>query len=292
MIIDSHAHYTHKLYDGEFEYLDYRSGEFSISRADRRGMLEAMAQGGIALCIEPSTSLEKIEGQIAFVKAHAPYMRLALGVHPKNCTLSSWEDREKLRGFVLDNQVVAIGETGLDYSLGPDEAEKQRQKDWFCYQIDLAHERQLPLILHIRDADREALEILRSYRDRLCGGVAHCFHGDAQTAMAFAELGFTLGIGGKLLGQDAEGENLRETVKQVPLSTILVETDAPYIKPDISHLRDSRKQRSKVRNSSLILPAVIDTIARLRGEDRNRVEETIYTNTLRVFRLKEGGETG
>ena len=289
MLIDSHAHYSHKLYAGEFDYLDHQGGGFCVSRADLGGMLEAMAKSGIELCIEPSTSLDKIEEQIAFVKAHAPYMHLALGVHPKNCALSSWEDREKLRRFVIDNQVIAVGETGLDYSLGPDEAEKQRQTDWFCYQIGLAHERQLPLILHIRDADREALEILRAHRDRLCGGVAHCFHGDAQTAMAFTELGFALGIGGKLLQANDEGRLLRETVKHVPLTAILVETDAPYIKPDISHLGNGRKQRSKVRNSSLILPAVIDTIAQLRGENRERVEETIYTNTLRVFRLKESG---
>lgn len=288
MIIDSHVHYSHKLYEGEFDYLDDWDGDFHISRADRRGMLEAMEQGGIALCIEPSTSLDKIEAQIAFVKAHAPYIRLALGVHPKKCTLSSWEDREKLHRYILDNQVVAIGETGLDYSLGPDETEKVQQKNWFCYQIGLAHERQLPLILHIRDAGREALEILWAHREQLCGGVAHCFHGDTRTAMAFVELGFTLGIGGKLLGQDAEGETLRETVKQVPLSAILVETDAPYIKPDISHLRNSRKQRSKVRNSSLILPAVIDTIAQLRKQPRETVEEAVFQNTLRVFGLDRG----
>lgn len=285
MIIDSHAHYTHKRYEGEFSYLNWGEEGFSLARADRKGLLEIMERSGIALCIEPSTSLDKIEDQLALAAEHAPYFRLALGVHPKKCALTAWEDREKLHAFVMDNEIVAIGETGLDYAMRPEELDKPCQKQWFCYQIRLAHEQQLPLILHIREADEDALEILTQHKDLLHGGVAHCFGGDYQTAMAYIDLGMTLGIGGRLLHDDAQGLILQDTVKRVPLTSILAETDAPYILPDIRNLPYSGKQRKKARNTSLILPAVIEKIALLRGEPREAVEEAIYENTLRVFRL-------
>ena len=97
-------------------------------------------------------------------------------------------------------------------------------------------------------------------------------------------------MGGKIWDKGLEGEQLRETVRQIPLSAILVETDAPYIRPEITHLADSRKQRQKVRNSSLILPRVIETIANLRSLPLDLVENTIYQNTVRVFRLHEGDQ--
>lgn len=283
MIIDSHAHYCHKLYTGEFSYLDWDGEAFFLARGNRQQLLSVMQEKGIALCIEPGTSLEKAADQLAMQAEFAPYFQVALGVHPKKCSLTPWEDREKLRQLVLNHSIVAIGETGLDYSVPPEELDKQCQKKWFAYQIALADERQLPLILHIREADRDGLEILQQNKQLLHGGVAHCFGGDYETAMSYVDLGFALGIGGRLLQNDSLA--LQETVKKVPLSAILLETDAPYIRPDISTLPYSGKQRKKARNSSLILPAVLERIAQLRGEPRQVVEEAIHQNTLRVFKL-------
>jgi TatD DNase family protein len=101
--------------------------------------------------------------------------------------------------------------------------------------------------------------------------------------MELVELGFALGIGARVLQE----EQLQDVVRRVPLTALLAETDAPYIRPDISHLPGSGKQRKKVRNSSLILPAVIEKIAHLRGEDPAEVEKVIYQNTLLVFRLTD-----
>lgn len=287
MIIDSHAHYSHKRYADEFPYLDRKDGCFCLSQGNRRDMLEAMARSGIRLCIEPSTALDKIPEQLSLAAAHAPYFRVAIGVHPKKCGEAAWEDREQLCGYAQESPVVAIGETGLDYSVAPEALDKACQEKWFLYQISLAHAYALPLILHIRDADQDALRILRQHREQLHGGVAHCFGGDYQTAMAYIDLGFALGIGGRLLHDDAQGKILQDTVRRVPLSAILVETDAPYILPDIRDLPYSGKQRKKARNSSLILPAVIEKIAQLRSEPANAVEEAIYGNTIRVFRLDQ-----
>jgi len=298
-IVDSHAHYCHNVYAGEFTYLDYGSEGFYLSRGDRWDLVGAMERAGIELCIEPSIGLERIEAQLALVEAHGPYFRLALGVHPKECVRTPWKDRKKLRQYVKDDRIVAIGEAGLDYHLPQKEQKRLYQKMWFAYQIRLAHERGLPMVLHLREADqdilklqdrqadRDALKLLRRYRHLLHGGVNHCFGGDYETAMAYIDLGFALGIGGRLLRNDTLGLTLQDTVRRVPLTALLLETDAPYILPDLRDLSCTGKQRKKVRNSSLILPAVLDKIAELREESREAVEETIYRNTLRVFRLEE-----
>lgn len=285
MIIDSHAHYSHSLYEGDFTYLDHQQGQYCVREGNRRLLLEEMTRRGICLSIEAGTELEKAEAQLAVAAEFAPYLRSTLGIHPKHCAHLPPQAMEQLRALVEANDPLAVGETGLDYSIPPEKLDKAAQQAWFIRQIELAHEKQLPLVLHIRDAYGDALQILRQHKGMLHGGVAHCFGSGPADAMACVELGFAIGVGGKVLRE----QQVAEAVATVPLEALLVETDAPYIRPDISHLPGSGKQRRKVRNSSLILPAVIGKIAQLRGQDPGVVEETIYRNTLRVFRLGEGG---
>lgn len=286
MMIDSHAHYSHSLYEGDFTYLDYQQGAYCIREGNRRLLLEEMARRGILFAIEAGTELEKIEMQLAVAAEYRPYLRPTLGIHPKHCAHLQPQALEQLRALVDANHPLAVGETGLDYSVPPEKLDKAAQQYWFVRQIELAHEWKLPLVLHIRDAYGEALQILRQHRDILHGGVAHCFGSGREDALACVELGFALGIGGKVLQE----QSVQEAVAAVPLESLLVETDAPYIRPDIRHLPGSGKQRKKVRNSSLILPAVIERIAQLRGQSPQLVEDAIYRNTLRVFRLEEGGQ--
>ena len=144
----------------------------------------------------------------------------------------------------------------------------------------------LPLVLHVRDADEDALKILRRHKKRLHGGVAHCFKSDHTVAEQYIELGFAIGVGGKLFSNNEEGEALRDTVKRVPLTALLVETDAPLVLPDLRGSDFSSSKIGKLRNTSLILPAVIRRIAEIRGEEPETVEDAIYQNTLRVFSLK------
>lgn len=285
MIIDSHAHYSHHLYENEYKYISQHDGKLVLVRSNRQEMLADLQQCGIEFCIEPSTRLSLTDHQLKVVDMHSTYLRPALGVHPKYCHEATWEDRGRLRECVLSHNPIAIGETGLDYSVEPSQLKKLYQKMWFFYQIRLADELHLPLILHFRDAYQEGLKLLTRHRDLLHGGVAHCFSRDYQTAMDFIDLGFAIGIGGKLLSDNEEGLRLQDTVRRIPLESILVETDAPYIKPDLSIESCSPSQKSKARNSSAILPIVIDKIAELRDEDRDLIEETIYQNTLRVFQL-------
>ena len=103
--------------------------------------------------------------------------------------------------------------------------------------------------------------------------------------MEFVSLGYAIGIGGKLLCDNETGRGLCETVKKLPLSAIVAETDAPLVFPDMKEGLCGTNQRKKLCNSSLILPSVIRRIASLRGEDAEKVEREIYENTLRAFGL-------
>ncbi|MBE6610719.1 MAG: TatD family deoxyribonuclease [Ruminococcaceae bacterium] len=284
MIIDSHAHYALKQFNGVFPYL-YDDGEkWAVGEADRNTLFAEMQKRGVVGAIEPSIELSKIEKQLELVSARPSQMWAAVGVHPTRCVKYGFEERTKLKDLAERGGAVAIGETGLDHHYPPDQCDREAQKRWFVYQIELADSLGLPLVLHVRDADGEALEILYRYKDKLHGGVAHCFKGDHAMAERYIELGYAVGIGGKLFSKDEDGEALCDTVKNAPLSSILVETDAPLVAPDVSDVFGDEKQ--KFRNTSLILPAVIRKIAELRGEPRDKTEETIYQNTLRVFGLK------
>ena len=290
MIIDSHAHYAYDRFTGKFPYLCKRDGAYAVAHGTLDDLLCEMRQNGIVGTVEASIGYEDLDGQMALAAALQPYVHTTVGVHPTRCIHTAWKNRKNLRAYVQQNKPVAIGETGLDYHHPRKEQRRLRQKMWFRYQLKLADELKLPLVLHIRRADRDALRILQANRARLHGGVVHCFTGDAALANQYVALGLCIGIGGKLLWENEEGREICEAVKRVPLSSILVETDAPFVLPDTKELDCSKKQRRKLCNSSLILPDVIRKIAELREEPYETVEDTIYQNTLRLFGLTESAE--
>lgn len=285
MIIDSHAHYAHAWFDREFPFLCEKEGAWDVHRGDRETLFAEMERSGIVGAIEPSIGFDAIEGQCGLVAAHRGYLWAAVGVHPTRCIHTAWSKRKKLARYAEQKEIIAIGETGLDYHHPRKKQYRLRQMRWFCYQLRLADRLNLPLILHIRAADGHALSILKRYKKRLHGGVVHCFTGDYSLAKQYLSLGFALGIGAKLLCDDAQGRALCDAVRQVPLSCLLAETDAPFVLPDVSDLSCSSHQRKKLCNSSMILPAVIRKIATVRGEAYETVEAALFENTVRVFHL-------
>ena len=195
MIIDSHAHYAHPKYDREFPYLCEKDGEYAGARADREGLFAEMKRAGITQIIEPSIGFDAIEKQIALAESHKDYIKLVLGVHPTRCIHISLKKRKALKAYAEKYAPIAIGETGLDYHYDRKEQKRFLQKRWFNYQIKLAHKLELPLVLHVREADKDAVKILKRNKKRLHGGVAHCFTGGTEDAMEFISLGYAIGIG-------------------------------------------------------------------------------------------------
>ena len=284
MIIDSHTHYCHNLYGGEFSYLTVQGQELSVARGNRESLLADMTGSGIAMCIEAGVCAERLPAQLALAEQWGRRVRLTVGQHPKHCAGADADTLVALERALRSDGVVAVGETGLDYSM--ETVDRNCQATWFDHQIALADAAKLPLVLHVRQAHEAALAQLADHRAQLHGGVAHCFYDVYETAKRYLDLGFALGIGGKLLSDDAEGRALAETVRQVPLSALVVETDAPFIRPDIRHLGQSGGQRKRTRNTSLILPLVIARIAQLRGENAQVVEAAVYDNTVALFHLQ------
>lgn len=256
MIIESHAHYSHKRFDGAFRYL---TGELTAREGQREDLLNRLRESGVVLSIEPAIDFESNRRTAALYRQHPDFIRLAVGVHPTRTHQAPWRQRRQLEAWAREPGVAAIGETGLDYH----RPRKHRltQLLWFRYQLGLARRLELPLVLHIRMADRDALAMLRRRRRQLPGGVVHCFQGDWDTARAYLDLGFCLGIGGALLRRESEA--LRDAVARAPLDRLLVETDSPYVLPDVPWT-GSKKSLSRVRNSSLLLLRVVEEIARLK----------------------------
>lgn len=282
MIIDSHAHYTHFKFENSFRYLAREGGEFVVREGSLKTVLNDLAEAGFTAFIEPAIELSSNEKLLCFCREH-PGFHPAVGVHPTRTAALKRKDRAALAGYAEDENVVAIGETGLDLHLPRAEQHRLRQIIWFRFQIELAHRKKLPLVLHIRRAHRAAVTVLRLHRKKLHGGVAHCFNGTARQAAELVGLGLHIAVGGALLRGNAA---LEEAVRTIPLERLLVETDAPYEPPAFPAGELSKRSARNVRNTSLILPTVIERIAELKGMDAGAVEEAIFLNTRRLFGLE------
>ena len=286
MIIDSHAHYSHQRYDIEIPYLYLNNDKYEISRSDRDELLERMLKSGIVGFVEPSIDFEMIESQLAFVEKYKDHMWATIGVHPTRCNRTQWKNRKKLAAYAQNESVIGIGETGLDYHYPRRKQRRHLQKKWFIYQLKLAHILNSPLVLHIRMAHKDAIKILRKYRKIIKGGVVHCFTGDYETAKEYTSLGLKIGIGGKLLGENMESDMLCEAISRLELNDLLIETDSPFVLPNVVDLTCSSNTRKKLCNSSFILPQVIKKISECKKESIETVERAVYQNTVKLFNLK------
>jgi TatD DNase family protein len=154
----------------------------------------------------------------------------AAGIHPYH---HEQYDEKILRSFLSDEKCIAVGECGLDYFRLPEdaaekEAEKQKQKDVFVKQIELAKELKKPLIVHIRDANEDSKRLLVEKKADEVGGVLHCYNA-SKHLLDLADKGFYFGIGGVLTFKNAK--NLIEVLPLIPKDKLLLETDAPYLTP-------------------------------------------------------------
>jgi TatD DNase family protein len=144
----------------------------------------------------------------------------------------------------------------------------------FREQIGLAKELGLPIVVHDREAHRETLEILRSENAKGCGGIIHCFSGDYEMARACMDMGFYISIPGSITFKKAE--SFRDIVKRIPLESLMIETDAPFITPE--PFRGKRNEPSYVRYTA-------QKLAEVKNVSFEKVSEVTTENALRVYRL-------
>ena len=284
MIIDSHAHYNNSAYKKPFRYLSYDKEGLSLKEGELPQLIQEMENANIRYFIEPGVSLQSCEEVLELAGQYPGRIFPATGIHPTRSIYEKWSDRKKLDAFAKMPGVVAIGECGLDYHYKREEQHRLKQHIWFIYQLNLAWKMKLPVILHVRDAHADALRILRMHPARKLGGVIHCFYGSKEIAEQYLKLGYHIGIGGSVLQLEERAKDLCEAMPYIPLDRILLETDAPFILPYCKDVIQPKLLR-RARTTSLILPAVINKIAELKGLPADEVEQATTENTIRLFNL-------
>ena len=284
MIIDSHAHYNNNAYKKPCRYLSYDKDGYTLKEGDREELFQDLLNANILYSIEPGVSLQSCEEVLQLCAEYPDRIFPATGIHPTRSIYEKWSERKKLDAFAKTPGVIAIGECGLDYHYKREEQHRLKQHIWFIYQLNLAWKLKLPVILHVRDAHEDALRILRWHPARKLGGVIHCFYGSWAIAEQYLKLGYHFGIGGSLLQQEERAGALWEAVKHIPLDKILVETDAPFILPYCKDVIQPKLLR-RARNTSLILPVVIEKLANLKSVSTEIVEQKVFENTIHLFHL-------
>lgn len=208
-LIDTHAH----IYAGEFE-------------PDQEAMISRARSAGISAILMPAIDAGTHTAMLELEKKHPGYCISMMGLHP--CSVK--EDYEKELKIIEDQfsrrKFIAVGETGLDFYW--DLTFKDQQYQAFHRQAEWALQYDIPLVIHSRNSTDECIEVVRQHQQGQLKGVFHCFSGTAEQASKIVDLGFYLGIGGVLTFKNS---GLDKAIRDIDLSHIVLETDAPYLSP-------------------------------------------------------------
>lgn len=272
-IVDTHTHLDGEVFD-----------------EDRSEVILSAKEAGVGMVFLPAIDVKTSEAVLKLSHEYPGYAYPMVGLHPEEVK-ADWKEQLKkieaildahltavdgLNGIKYKSDYIAIGEIGLDFYWSR-EFEKE-QLEAFEKQVEWACETGLPLMIHCRKAQNEMLHILRKWKDKLPGGVFHCFTGNQQEAKKLLEYdNFVLGIGGV---STFKSSHLREDLPAaVPLERIVLETDSPYMAPV--------PYRGK-RNESAFVVQVMKTLATAYGVSEEEVAKVTNQNVERVFGVKTG----
>jgi len=262
--IDSHCHFD--------------AGEFDL---DREIVRDHARQLGVRHCILPSVERANFLAVQSLAHRFGDYY--ALGIHPLYTPGAKEEAltilQEMLAQSAADPRLVALGEIGLDgFVPGLDWA---CQLHFYRAQLALAKKHHLPLILHVRRSSDALLKGLRDVGS--VGGIAHAFNGSSVQAQQFVEMGFCLGFGGALTYERAL--HLRRLLKELPLTSIVLETDSPDIPPQWLYVTASARAMGEKpkRNSPIELPRIAQMVAEIKGVSLEELSRQSCNNVRRVF---------
>lgn len=251
MLIDTHCH------------LD--AAEFGGHQAE---LLQAAQTAGVKRIVVPTVTRANFAAVRALCEQY-PDCFPAYGIHPMFVDDAVPEDIDILRDYLRERNPVAIGEIGLDFFI--EHYDQARQEHFFAEQLKLAREFDLPVLLHTRRAQDTILKHLRQIKVR--GGVSHAFSGSRQQADEFIRLGFKLGFGGAMTYPRAT--RLRELATTLPLSCIVLETDAPDMPPEFVARGQPNKPEYLLR--------IAQTLADLRGISLEEIAQATTENALLVL---------
>jgi len=254
-LIDTHAHLDDKRL--------WKSLDEVINRAEKKG---------VSRIINVGINLKSSQRSIDISKKYENVFA-TVGVHPHDADEVPTDYIGSLKELTEKNknQIVALGEMGLDFF--KNYSPKEDQKRVFRAQLELAQEMGLPIVIHDRAASKATLEILKDFRNDLFG-VFHCFSGDTEIARKVLDMGFYISFTGNISFEKAS--KLRKVVEFVPLDRMMVETDCPYMAP--VPFRGKRNEPAYVR-------LVAETVAEIKGTDLEQVVNETGENATNLFKI-------
>tara|TARA_R110002050_G_scaffold9504_1_gene33309 strand:- start:468032 stop:468808 length:777 start_codon:yes stop_codon:yes gene_type:complete len=255
-LIDSHCHLDFHVFDN-----------------DRTDILSRCLQLGVSDIVIPSVTADKWHRLLELCN-QSSVLHPALGLHPLFMDEHTPEHLVQLERLVASIQPVAIGEAGLDFYLP--EHNKQAQIDLLTSQLKIAQQAQLPVLLHVRKAHDQTISLLKMHSVK--GGIVHAFNGSLQQAESYQKLGFVFGIGGVIT--HAKATRLRTLFSQLPLSSIVLETDAPDMP-----LADMQEM-SDYRNTPENIPKILSALAFIRTESETELATITTANAKRILNIQ------
>ncbi len=266
MLIDTHCHINMMVKEDFDTLLDHTQ---IIAAQD---IIREAKNHDVTHIINVGTSVIESENCIKIAQ-ESEHVYATVGIHPNDCTADWQTDVKILTRYVQEkekNKIVGIGEIGLDRHYK--DHNLPRQKDAFRMQIELALEHNLAIVVHTRDAHDETLNVLYEYRTNISRGIIHCFSEDLAFAQDAINMNFSIGIGGTLTYP--KNTDLRHLVTTLDLHTIVLETDAPFLPPQII--------RGK-QNHPKYIKTIAEYIANLRNESYETVAKTTTETACKIF---------
>lgn len=258
MIFETHAHYD----DNRF-------------KDDRDETIKRVHEKGVAPIINVGASIGSTMTTMELAKKY-DFIYAAVGVHPSDIADLNEETFAWLREQTAWERTVAVGEIGLDYYWDKEPNVQENQRYWFKRQLELAAEASLPVIIHSRDAAQDTMEIMTEAAKKNIRGVIHCYSYSPEMAQEYVKMGYFIGVGGVVTFKNAK--KLKETVQEIPLESIVLETDCPYLAPE--------PFRGK-RNCSLYISYVAEKIAELKGISAEEVIRQTEENAKQLYQIDE-----
>ncbi|GEO03612.1 TatD family hydrolase [Adhaeribacter aerolatus] len=252
--IDSHAH----IYSEQF-------------KPDRNEAIRKATEAGVIQILMPNVDHTSIDVMLQTEADHSESCLAMMGLHP--CSVQKHFEKElyTVESWLNKRKFIAIGETGVD--LYWDKTFLPQQQEALQIQVDWAKKFNIPIVLHTREAFKEVFEIIEQNQDGSLQGVFHCFSGTAEEAQQVIKLGFYLGIGGVATFKNG---GLDKVLPEVPLASILLETDCPYLAPV--------PFRGK-RNEPAYLPLIAKRVAELKKIPTEELVVACTANTKKLFNL-------
>jgi len=255
MFIDTHAHITFP----EFEY-------------DLPQVIERAKQANLEAIINIALDDKALEKSLKLSEEYPNYIYTTFGTHPHEAKEWNAAIPAKIKELAKQKKIIAVGEMGLDYYYKHSPVEQQKQA--FREALRLAQELDLPAIIHIRDASKDAMMIIHEENQGKLKGVLHCFGGDMDLAREALDLGLLISFTGIVTFPKAT--NVKEAVKQIPLESIMIETDCPFLAPI--------PYRGK-RNEPAYVVKVAEAIAEVKGLSIEEVAQQTTRNAKLFFRM-------